>query len=220
MQVQRSLLVLRLSVVSLVLVFSSSAFAGGPADTVIDADGILTAGDGIPNAVDCPCGHPLSSFPAAVADAGVDWFDNDNNGQWTFGMAGDDIHSEDPNTCPGAVRDGVHTLGADCKIIDLDASLVNGQQVNCDLEVNVAFTEPHVSNGGCPSTINLIRWCDTNQDGGWDSGEDIIYDANDDGIYNCAIVPAVSEWGLLVLTLIGLIVGTTMFSKRFAPAAT
>lgn len=34
-----------------------------------------------------------------------------------------------------------------------------------------------------------------------------------------AVVPAVSEWGLLVLTLVGLIVGTTMFGRRKASIA-
>jgi len=155
-------------------------------EPVIDADGIDTPGHGGAAAVDTPCGATLSDFPAAVQDAGLDWFDNDHDGQWTFGPDGDDLHSEDTTTCPTANRNGVHDLGQDCKIIDLDASLFSGQQVDCDLEVNVPFTPPHIFSGGCPSSLNNIRWYDANGDGGWDSGEDIILDANGNGTFDCS----------------------------------
>ena len=154
-------------------------------DRIIDADGTASAGTGIPAAVELTCGAPLTSFPVTgAADAGLDWFDNDHDGQWTFGFAGDDLHSEDPNTCPSAFRDGFHDLGFDCKVLDMDCSLLDRQQVDCDLEVNVPFTEPHLSNGGCPSSFNGIRYYDANGDGSWDDGEDIVWDANGNGIFD------------------------------------
>jgi hypothetical protein len=160
---------------------------GTPAlvDLIIDADGIVSAGDGIPGAVDVIIGTPLQSFPVlGPATAGLDWFDNDNDGLWTFGPAGDDLHSEDPGTCPTALRDGDHDLGLDCKVLDLDNGLVDQQQVNCDLEVNVPFTEPHLSNGGCPSSINNIRYHDMDGDMSWDNGEDIVLDVNGNGVFD------------------------------------
>lgn len=147
-------------------------------EPIIDADGITTADAGLPGAVTVAIGDPLASFPVTgPTTAGLDWFDNDHDGQWT---SGDDLHSEDPATCSTAIRDGDHDLGLDCKILDLDNSLINQQPVDCDLEVNVAFTEPHVSNGGCPSSLNNIRWHDADGDSSWDNGEDIVLDANGD----------------------------------------
>jgi hypothetical protein len=150
-------------------------------EPIIDADGTATSGDGIPAAVTVLIGDPLASFPVlGPTTAGLDWFDNDHDGQWTFG---DDLHSEDPATCPTAIRDGDHDLGFDCPILDYDASFFDGQGVDCDLEVNVAFTEPHVSNGGCPSTLNNIRFADTNMDMSWSDGEDLVLDLNGDEVF-------------------------------------
>jgi hypothetical protein len=154
-------------------------------DLVIDADGTASPGDGVPRDIDTPLGARLSDFPVqGVADAGLDWFDNDSDGQWTPGEDGDDLHSEDPATCPTAIRDSDHDLGADCKVLDLNSSLVDGQAVDCDLEVNAGFTEPHVSSGGCPSALNNIRYHDANGDLSWDDGEDIILDVNGNGVFD------------------------------------
>lgn len=195
----------------------------GPAlatgDAIIDADGIASPGTGIPGAVEVTCGDPLASFPVTgIADAGLDWFDNDHNGQWTFGANGDDLHSEDPNTCPTAIRDGIHQLGLDCKVLDLNGDLANGQQVDCDLEVSAAFTEPHASNGGCPSAKNNIRYHDANGDGSWDNGEDIVYDANGNGVFDCAPgkIPATSSWGVAIMGLLLLVGAKVYFNRRRA----
>ncbi|MCH8281277.1 MAG: hypothetical protein IIC96_11415 [Chloroflexi bacterium] len=154
-------------------------------DQIIDADGTLSAGDGIPGAVEVSLGDPLASFPVTGSVfSGLDWFDNDADGQWTFGAGGDDLHSEDPSTCPGAIRDGLHQLGQDCIVLDLDGSLFTGQRVDCDLEVNFPFTEPHLTNDGCPSSINDIRYHDANNNGSWDDGEDIVLDTNGDSFFN------------------------------------
>ncbi len=156
----------------------------GVVDMIIDADGTASPGDGVPAAVNTPLNAPLSDFPVlGVADAGLDWFDNDGDGQWTFGV--DDLHSEDPNTCPTAIRDGDHDLGFDCKVVDMDNSLFDGQGVNCDLEVNAAFTPPFTTNGvGCPSSQNNIRYYDADGDMSWDDGEDIILDVNGNSLFD------------------------------------
>ena len=50
-------------------------------------------------------------------------FDNDGDGAWTFGVAGDDLHVEDPATHPGAIREGTHDDGLDPLVLDYDGSL-------------------------------------------------------------------------------------------------
>lgn len=143
---------------------------GGVTDSCIDTDGTLTAGDGLPGAAEVLPGDLLTSFPATFNNSGLDWFDNDGNGAWTFGPAGDDLHVEDFAFCPGAFRDGVHQLGVDCKVLDMDGSLFTGQSVFCDLEV-----------GGCPGNV---KFYDANGNTAWDDGEDIIFDGNINGVFD------------------------------------
>jgi hypothetical protein len=153
-------------------------------DLIIDADGTATPTAGLTSQEVAP-GDALASFPVTGATtAGLDWFDNDANGFWTFGPGGDDLHSEATGVCPTAIRNGVHDLGLDCKILDIDSSLFDGQGVDCDLEVNSPFTEPHLSNGGCPSSLNNIRYFDADADGSWDDGEDIVLDVDGNGVFD------------------------------------
>jgi hypothetical protein len=145
-------------------------------DGCIDADGTASPGDGIPAAVETLLGDPLTPFPAVVNNSGLDMFDNDGNAAWTFGPAGDDLHVEGPTFCPTAIRDGIHQVGLDCVVLDIDGSLFNGQTVDCDLEVGGIF---------CPIGPPLpspISFHDTNGNGAWDDGEDIVLDSNQDGI--------------------------------------
>ena len=48
----------------------------------------------------------------------------------------------------------------------------------------IAFTEPFVSNGGCPSSLTNIRFHDNNGNGEYDDGEDIVLDANGNGVFD------------------------------------
>ena len=143
---------------------------GGAFDICIDTDGTATPGDGIPGAAQVLPGMPLTSFPATFNNSGLDWFDNDGNGAWTFGAMGDDLHVEDFAFCPGALRDGAHQLGIDCKVLDIDGSLFTGQGVFCDLEV-----------GGCPGNV---KFHDLNGNTAWDDGEDIVLDVNLNGVFD------------------------------------
>jgi hypothetical protein len=102
-------------------------------------------------------------------------FDNDGDGMWTLGPNGDDLHSEGPGVCATAIRDAVHQPGADCVVLDVDASLTLGQQVTCDLEFLISFTTP------CPPNI---RFSDVNGNGGWDNGEDIVLDSNNNALFD------------------------------------
>jgi hypothetical protein len=155
-------------------------------EPIIDADGIVSAGHGAPAAQEVFAGAPLLDFPSTGSPStGLDWFDNDHDGLWSLGLNGDDLHSEDPGTCATADRNGVHDLGADCKVLDINADLADGQQVDCDLETSAPFTEPHVSNGGCPSSTNNIRYHDANGNGTYEMGEDIVLDLNGNGVYDC-----------------------------------
>jgi hypothetical protein len=143
---------------------------GGVFDTCIDTDGTATAGDGLPGAADVMPGTLLTSFPATFNNSGLDWFDTDGNGTWTLGPAGDDLHVEDFAFCPGANRDAIHDFGVDCKVLDIDGSLLGGEFVFCDLEV-----------GGCPG---IVKFHDKNGNTAWDDGEDIVLDANGNSIFD------------------------------------
>jgi hypothetical protein len=151
------------------------AFTFPNIDRIIDADGVASAGDGIPAAVNVAVGNALHSFPVTLSNnSGLDMFDNDANGAWTFGPAGDDLMAEGTAFCPGALRNGQYDGGFDCVVLDHNASLANGQPVNCDLEFLIAFT-------ACPANVTFH---DMDLDGAWDSGEDIVLDVNANGTFD------------------------------------
>jgi len=155
----------------------ANACFGAQADACIDTDGTTTPGDGFaspvtPESVQVTLGTPLATFPVAVFNnSGLDGFDNDGNGLWTFGPAGDDLHLEGPTFCPTAVRNGIHELGLDCKVLDYDGSLFNGQPVSFDLEIG-------------PGPDPRVKYFDANTNGSYDDGEDLVYDANLNGIFD------------------------------------
>jgi len=148
-------------------------------DRIIDADGTASAGDGTPGSIDPGlCGAPLSTFPYVFNSSGLDGFDNDGDGLWTFdtdgpGPLGDDIHVEDTAFCPTAAgfRNGSHDVGFDCVVLDPDGSLFTGQPVSYDLEVG-ASPDPRV------------KYHDANGNGSWDDGEDIVLDVNLSGFFD------------------------------------
>ncbi len=146
-------------------------------DSIIDADGTASAGDGVPGAIDAGlCGAPLATFPFIFNNSGLDGFDNDADGLWTFdtdgpGPLGDDIHVEDFAFCPNPIRDGRHDLGRDCVVLDPDSSFFQGQPVSYDLEL------------GAPPDARM-KYHDANANGSWDDGEDIVLDGNLNGIFD------------------------------------
>jgi hypothetical protein len=145
-------------------------------DRIIDLDGIATADVGGPGDQQVTPGAALTSWPTGGGSEGIDMFDNDGNAAWTFGAAGDDLHLEDPaGACETAIRDGVHNLGADCKVLDIDGSLTDGQPVNCDFEVG-AFCPP-----GLPDNV---KFHDANGDAVYNNGEDIVLDVNGNGVFD------------------------------------
>lgn len=156
-------------------------------DRCIDVDGTLTPTDGIGTGQAQVIGGitVLSFFPTVnFIGSGLDMFDNDGDGQWTFdtdgaGPLGDDLHVEDFTFCPTAIRDGLHQPGLDCVVLDPDSSLFRNQQVDCDLEVGAVFTV-------CPpfAGANAVTYHDANGNMAWDDGEDIILDVNGNGIFD------------------------------------
>ncbi len=146
-------------------------------DFWIDADGTATPGRGLPAAMDLRiCGAALTSWPTGFYVEGIDWFDTDGTCTWTFG---DDLHVEGP-AYPGAGRNAIHDANPnlfDPVVLDLDGSLMDGQQVDVDLESGSTFT-------GCPGPDPSLKFFDANGNGFWDNGEDIIFDGNGDGIFN------------------------------------
>lgn len=145
-------------------------------DEIIDADGTATAGSGDPAAREVMPGDPLTSFPVTgPGNAGLDMFDQDGNNAWTQGV--DDLHAEGTDACPTAIRDGVHQLGFDCKVLDINGDLADGAQVTCDIEFGVGFSQTP-----CPPPD--VKYHDANANNVWDNGEDIVLDVNNDGIFN------------------------------------
>jgi hypothetical protein len=153
----------------------------GVIDRCIDFDGIASSGRGLA-AQEVTLGDTLTSWPTSGGNVGIDWFDNDVSLTWTFG---DDLHSEDTSTCPTALRDGKHDLGKDCKILDLNGDLANGQGVECDLEVGLANPNGHSTDGtaaSCPDPA--LMFYDANNSGRYDNGEDIVLDVNGNNIFD------------------------------------
>ncbi len=147
-------------------------------DRCIDTDGTATPGDGFANPLTAGSiqvfrGAPLHAWPTGGGFEGLDMFDNDGNAAWTFGPAGDDLHVEGP-AHPGAIRNAFHDP-TDPVVLDYNGSLWAGQPVNCDFEFG-AF---------CPPTLpGLVKFFDSNGNGLWDNGEDIVLDVNGNGIFD------------------------------------
>jgi hypothetical protein len=147
-------------------------------DAIIDADGTASPQSGDPAAREVTPGTALANFPVTnFNDSGLDMFDQDGNQAWTLGPSGDDLHAEGSAFCPTAIRDGVHQLGFDCKVLDINGDLADGDQVDCDLEVGVSFS-------GMPCPPPGVRYHDANNNGAWDDGEDIVLDQNNNGVFD------------------------------------
>jgi len=165
------------------------------------SDGCSTSQEVTPGSPLTPFPTGVPTMASGIPAAGLDWFDRDNSKTWT---PGDDLHSEARATCPTAntgfvppVRNGQHD-GGDCPILDLDppgsptslgifrhpGSGFTADIVDCDLET-----------GGSPSGFMTggtfgfaiipcqdsrpnvqITFFDSNLDGFWNDGEDIVLD--------------------------------------------
>jgi hypothetical protein len=144
-------------------------------DLFIDVDGIATADRGLPGGINVMVGDLLTAWPTGFWNEGLDWFDNDATCTWTFG---DDLHLEDPQgACTTGLRDGLHNVGSDCDLLDLDGSFFDGQSVDVDLETGSAFT-------GCSGPDPLLMFYDTNGNSYYDNGEDIVLDLNGNGVFD------------------------------------
>ena len=105
-------------------------------DTIVDADGTTSAGNGVPGAVEVACGARLTRFPALFNNSGLDLIESGPifNAIWD---PGDDLMVEGPTFCPTAIgtRNAMFDAGRDCVVLDPDGSLVGGEVVSCDVEV-------------------------------------------------------------------------------------
>ena len=155
----------------------------GVTDTCIDADGTFSKGRGLITHSEVTLGDALTSWPTGGYPEGIDWFDQDSTCSWTLG---DDLHVEDPNRYPTAIRDGLHQDNAnnlDPVVLDLNGDLLAGRGVDVDLETGTVNPNSH-SNSQCAGVPPKLKFHDTNGNGFWDNGEDIVLDGNSDGIFN------------------------------------
>ena len=143
-------------------------------DKFVDVDGIASPYSGLPAGIEVKVGDTLTGWPTGFYTEGIDWFDNDTTCTWT---SGDDLHLERTASCATGIGDGIHQLGLDCVLLDLDASFYDGQQVDVDLESATTFT-------GCPGTDPLLMFYDADGNGFYDNGEDIVLDANANGVFD------------------------------------
>ena len=148
-------------------------------ELVIDADGTATPGHGGRKDVEATFGDTLTSWPTSGWVEGIGWFDNDwdlvSPRTWTMG---DDLHVEDQATHPGANRNDIHNcppgLFWDPTVIDYDGSFRDGQLVDVDLETGWDFA-------GASGPDPAMKFFDSNNNGFWDDGEDIVLDSDSDG---------------------------------------
>lgn len=142
--------------------------AGAVSDICIDGDGIASPQ---PGSFEVQVGDPLTSFPDNLMTlTGLDLFDRAPLGVLT---QDDDLHAEDPALCPTAIRNGLHELGQDCKVLDINGDLASGQFVTADCEF-----------GGCSGAPFFLKFHDADGDGDWDQGEDLVADANNNGVFD------------------------------------
>ena len=170
-----------MAIISFLIIFIPNAYA--TSDFIIDMDGIKTSGRGSTEDINVTDGDPLTRWPTDAPPmgerAGIDWFDIDNSLTWTLG---DDLMSEDPDTCPTSDRNAEFDHGKDCPILDLDGHLnmTDGLVVDCDLETGVSPSGKWEGNCADPK----LTFFDSDGDGFWDDGEDIILDENEDMIFD------------------------------------
>lgn len=137
------------------------------ADLCIDGDGIASPQ---PGSFEVVVGDALTPFPDNLATlTGLDLFDRAPFGVLT---QDDDLHAEDPALCPTANRNAVHDLGRDCKVLDINGDLADGEFVTADCEF-----------GGCSAPF-FLKFHDADIDGDWDQGEDLIADNNNNGVFD------------------------------------
>lgn len=137
-------------------------------DVCIDGDGIASPQ---PGSFEVAIGDPLTPFPDNLATlTGLDLFDRAPFGTLT---QDDDFHAEDPALCPTATRNAVHELGGDCKVLDVNGDLANGEPVTADCEF-----------GGCSGAPYFLKFHDANANGDWDQGEDLVADNNNNGVFD------------------------------------
>jgi len=144
-------------------------------DIIIDRDGIASPLIGDVGTQQVAFGNPLNTWPTGFYTEGIDTF---GPAPWVFGAGGNDIHLEDPaGSCPTASRDAIHQNAAggpvDCVVLDANGNLAHGQAVDCDLETG--------SFGSCDPKV---KFHDLNGNGFYDNGEDIVYDGNNNGVFD------------------------------------
>lgn len=146
-----------------------SGCAAAVHDLCVDGDGIASPG---PGAFTIQIGDPLLQAGAGGNPAGLDLIERSAfDGLYA---PGDDLMVEDPvgtPTCATAQRDAVYNNvvgGArDCVVLDPDGSLMNGDFVTCDTAA------------GCG-----LWFKDSDNDGRYDVGEDLVVDGNGNGIFD------------------------------------
>ncbi len=180
------------------------------------SDGCSTSQEVTPGSPLTPFPTGVPTMASGIPAAGLDWFDRDNSKTWTPGDDLHSEALATCPTANGMVtRNGIHDSG-DCPILDLDGNLglfihpgsgFTADVVDCDLETggspsgggapNPPFGFPPPSPPAPPpptppcqdSRPNVqITFFDSNLDGFWNDGEDIVLDFNGNLIFDVPMV--------------------------------
>jgi len=180
------------------MIFGMSQMAFAQSDEIIDLDGIVTKGIGVsadqevfPGAtlVAWPA-PPGATFPPMNEREGIDWVDRDKNPEKAW-SDGDSLFSEDDATCTTSDRDMEYDEGIDCVILEGPLGPIpDGLLTDCDLETGTSpsmlFPPGTICQDIRPNV--LLTFFDTNENGFWNDGEDIVLDFNGNLIFDPPMV--------------------------------
>ncbi len=182
------------SIISAAFVFGTPQMAFAQVDIIIDLDGNLTTGPGGPADQEVMPGSPLTAWPAppgpglppASDRAGIDWLDRNQTFVSKTWNDGDSLFSEDPNACTNSNRDQRYNTNVDCIILEGPLGPIpNNLLTDCDLETGTSPSGLFAPATECQDVRPNVKltFFDTDKNGVWSFGEDIVLDANGDGIF-------------------------------------
>jgi hypothetical protein len=162
-------------------------------DLCLDGDGVASAGDGGPAAFDVEVGDAVLPFPDLAPDwfgelNGPDYVNDHGQGDPAYELSRHDallvqttgVQTNCPTAANGPGHWHIFDPGLDCVVVDLEHLLTNPTGITL-----------YCSDGSCERDdyyqhflMGSLRFHDRDGDGFWTSGEDLVRDSNNDGLFN------------------------------------